>query len=88
MSIGEAAFYICDSLTSIEIPASVTSIVINAFRSCTKLTSVTFADPTGWRVSRSTASPGIDISSSSLANASTAATYLTATYDNYYWKKS
>ena len=40
-SIGEKAFYECDSLTSIEIPNSVTSIGEQAFYRCTKLTSVT-----------------------------------------------
>lgn len=40
-SIGEAAFWHCDSLTSVTIPASVTSIGRTAFYGCFSLTSVT-----------------------------------------------
>jgi len=39
-SIGQFAFYQCDSLTSIEIPNSVISIGSDAFASCTSLTSI------------------------------------------------
>ena len=39
--IGDSAFYRCSSLTSVEIPNSVTSIGEYAFRDCTGLTSVT-----------------------------------------------
>ena len=40
--IGEAAFYACEDLTSIEIPDSVTVIGANAFSGCTKLESVQY----------------------------------------------
>ena len=40
-SIGEEAFYCCDSLTSITIPSSVTSIGESAFDGCSSLTSIT-----------------------------------------------
>ena len=40
-SIGNLAFYDCESLTSITIPNSVTSIGNNAFRFCSSLTSIT-----------------------------------------------
>ena len=40
-SIGEDAFFACNSLISIEIPNSVTSIGISAFSHCSSLTSVT-----------------------------------------------
>ncbi len=40
--IGEAAFSLCDDLTSISIPASVTRIDIYAFYDCINLTDVTF----------------------------------------------
>ena len=43
-SIGEYAFYWCESLTSVTIPDSVTSIGDNAFYDCTSLTSVTIPD--------------------------------------------
>ena len=39
-SIGDYAFYYCDSLTSVVIPDSVTSIGDYAFYNCTSLTSV------------------------------------------------
>ena len=39
-TIGEAAFYICRGLTSVEIPNSVTTIGKGVFYECTSLTSV------------------------------------------------
>lgn len=39
-SIGEEAFYGCESLTNIEIPSSVTSIGRNVFYECDSLTSI------------------------------------------------
>jgi len=39
-SIGNYAFYYCNSLTNIEIPSSVTSIGFSAFYNCTSLTSI------------------------------------------------
>ena len=41
-TIGDAAFYSCEGLTSITIPNSVTTIEKVAFYNCTSLTSVTF----------------------------------------------
>ena len=43
-SIGESAFYNCESLTSVTIPDSVTSIEKWAFSGCSSLTSVTIPD--------------------------------------------
>ena len=40
-SIGQAAFYNCSGLTSVEIPNSVTSIGVCAFQNCSGLTSIT-----------------------------------------------
>ena len=55
----------------------------------TSLTSVTFKNPNGWwYTSSSDATSGTSIPSSSLVDASTAAGYLTDTYDSYYWKRS
>ena len=44
ISIGDHAFYCCDSLTSVTIPDSVTSIGSYAFACCNSLTSVTIGD--------------------------------------------
>ena len=85
-SIGYQAFYGCDSLTSIEIPDSVTRIEKMAFQGCSKLTSVTFANTYGWQY-MSSSGKWTSISSNNLSNSSTAATYLTSTYCNYYWKR-
>ena len=87
-SIGSSAFYGCSGLSNLTIPDSVTSIGSSAFYGCSGLTSVTFENPYGWWYSSSsTATSGTSISSSSLANPSTAAKYLTSTYYNYYWKR-
>ena len=47
-SIGSSAFYDCSSLTSVEIPNSVTSIGTYAFSGCTGLTSVNIEDVAAW----------------------------------------
>lgn len=59
-----------------------------AFSGCSNLTSVTFANTNGWKVSYDIdMSNAIDISSSDLANTATAAQYLTNTYRYYYWQR-
>ena len=88
-SIGDSAFEGCTSLMSITIPNSVTSIGAYAFYGCSNLTSVTFENTEGWWCSiSSTATSGTSIHSTDLADPSTAVTYLTDTYDSYYWKRS
>ena len=81
-SIGNGAFSGCASLTTITIPASVTFIDDSAFYGCTKLTSATFNTTTGWKAGSTS------LSSSSLSNKSTAATYLKTTYVYYEWTRS
>jgi hypothetical protein len=78
-------------LTSVTIPASVTSIGYQAFRGCSGLTSVTFANPNGWRYSASATSVvGTEFPASLLSDPSTAATYLTLTkyHCDDYWKRT
>lgn len=83
--IGYQAFWGCENLKSITIPSSVTTIDRNAFDYCTKLTSVTFETTSGWYVGSSLGAKTTAISSSDLANKSTAATYLKSTYKIKYW---
>ena len=81
-ALGDSAFYDCSSLTSITIPEGVTSIGSGAFSNCSKLTSVTFENTSGWKAGDTT------LSSSVLANKSTAATFLTSTYVSSAWTRS
>ena len=85
-SIGNNAFYYCSSLTSITIPESVTSIGSYAFYGCSSLTSVTFENTSGWyRATSSTATSGTRMT---VTDPAQNATYLTDTYDYYYWKRN
>lgn len=86
-SIESNAFMSCASLTSITIPSSVTSIGVQVFSGCTNLTSVTFNSTTGWYVGDSKGAKTTAISSSKLANKSTAVTYLKSTYVFKYWTR-
>ena len=81
-SIGNYTFYNCRSLTSITIPNSVTNIGEYAFSGCSGLTSVTFANTSGWRVYTPETTW---LSSSSLANKSIAAQYLKSDYATCSW---
>ena len=87
-SIASEAFSNCISLASVTIPDSVTSIEGYAFSNCISLASVTFNNINGWKVSYPyDMSDAIDILSSDLANTSTAAQYLTNTYNSRYWQR-
>jgi len=80
--IGGGAFDGCNSLTSVTIPDSVTYISYYAFIGCTSLENVTFENTDGWTAGNTSFLSG------DLADASTAATYLTDTYCGYFWKRS
>lgn len=85
-TISPHAFNGCSKLASITIPSSVTSICAYSFAGCSGLVAVKFENTTGWRRSSSlSATDGIGFSSTDLANAFTAATYLKANYTDYYW---
>lgn len=82
------AFQNCTKLSSVTIGSAVNLIGDNTFYGCSALTSATFKDTTTWiRNSSQTSTTGTTISSSSLANTSTAATYLRSTYVSYWWHK-
>jgi hypothetical protein len=80
-SIGERAFYECESLTSVTIPNSVTAIGEGAFTWCHSLTSVTFQNPEGW------SARGTALDRASLADPAAAARYLTSTYRDRTWRR-
>lgn len=69
------------SVTNIVLSENVNTINPGTFSGCTNLTSVTFKDTEGWKVD-STA-----LSSTDLADPSTAATYLKSTYTSGVWHK-
>ena len=90
-SIGDDAFQACYSLTSVTIPDSVTSIGFYAFNLCDSLNSVIFKNPDKWIAELFMGdileiSP-IEFSAIEIANASTAATYLTSAYASYKWTR-
>lgn len=88
-SIEYRTFYNCTSLTSVTIPDSVTSIGRYAFGGCSGLMSVTFENTTGWwRSTSSTATSGTAFPNGAILDTSLAATYLTSTYRDYYWKRT
>lgn len=85
----ENCYIFAPSISKRKTVDSVASIGISAFEGCNKLTSAIFKNPNGWWYSSSsTAISGTNISSDSLSNPSTAATYLMSTYYDYYWKRS
>ena len=80
------AFQYNSNITSIIIPASVTSIGINAFYGCSNLNVVIFENPNGWWVQNN--SNIIELNSTDIKNTETLITYLTSTYYNYKWYRT
>lgn len=80
LSIGEDAFRGASALKKVTIPASVERIGVGAFRE-TALESASFANTQGW------VAGGRSLAEESLANASTAATYLTDAYVADEWTR-
>ena len=84
--IGEGAFYGCEGVTSVTIPAKVTEIGKEAFEYCKGLKEVRFENPNGWEVSLNRDMSGAE-AVLGLDDPATAAEYLTDTYCDYYWKR-
>ena len=88
-SIGERAFSDCTGLTGaldLSNCTSLTSIGKYAFSDCTKLTSITFPNTTGWyRTTSSTATSGTNMD---MSNPTQNATWLTGSYDKYYFRRN
>ena len=72
---------------SVTIPDSVTGIGRCAFEDWTGLTFVTFEHTTGWYLALNGAATGGSYLSV-LSNRVTAATWLSSTYCDYYWKRN
>lgn len=74
--------------TKINICESVINLKSGAFIGCSGLTDITFFITCGWEVSEySDMGNATVLSSDSLSNTYTAATYLTSTYYMYFWKR-
>lgn len=78
--IGESAIS-GTKISEVTIPASVISIKNGAFSNCSSLKNATFDNAINWYANE------IYVSSESLHNTQTAATYLTSTYKNYIWTR-
>ena len=87
-SIGASAFEECNSLTSVTIGNGVTNIGSSAFSNCYSLTCANFKNLNGWK-SFCIIGGAASISATELKNPSTAATYLSSVYSNYwYWERN
>ena len=81
-TVSRQAFFECEALTAITLPASLTSIATEAFWD-TGLTSVVFKSPSGWSYTTKYGTYTLD----GLDNTETAATKLTLEFGKYAWKK-
>lgn len=88
-TIAASAFLGCSGLTSITIPASVTSIGLHAFKECNSLVSIELHNTQGWSVSwYPDMGDATSISSDDLADSTIAAQFFTNRYLIYYWHRS
>lgn len=83
--VGNYAFYNCSAMTTVKLGGQPNKIGKNAFTGCSALTSATFGKTSTWKVSTSGYSGG---SSVTVTNTTTNVTYLTSTYENYYWNRT
>ena len=86
ISIKSYSFARMRSLKSVFIPASVTSIEVDAFYDSPLLNAI-FEDPVGWSVTSLKWDPEV-LSSTDLADPERAAGYLCSEYYSYSWIKS
>jgi hypothetical protein len=95
LSLGEAvkevgmyAFTECDALETVVLNAALKKIGIGVFSGCGKLVSATFAEKTGWAVSRSADMSDVKtLDAAELEDSQMAAKYLTGYYYGYYWAR-
>ncbi len=80
-SIGSSAFFDCN-LTAFTVPKGVISIGSDAFEGCDNLVSVTFEEPSGWKLSNSQA-----LDATQLQTPAIAAAFLSKTYCDLTWTR-
>ena len=87
-AIASWAFWGCNDFVSLTIGSRVEYIGESAFKDVT-FTSVTFKNTSNWYVAKQLSdTTGTNLTSSSLSNKSTSASYLKGTYREYYWRKT
>ena len=87
-SIGSNAFQNCSGLIEVDLSncTNLRSIITYAFSGCSNLERIVFPDTTDWyRTTSSSATRGTPMD---MSNPEQNATWLTDTYDNYYFKRN
>lgn len=89
ISIGELSFVFCDNLTSVTIPENVTFIGESAFSHCDNLSNAVFEQSAGWSVAPQGGKfvSTTKLNKSQLDSPTTAAEYLSDTYDSWEWHR-
>ena len=80
--IGAEAFYFCRSLSALTLPATVERIGVGTFLRCTSLTAATLTVTEGWSYGETPMEPA------ELADAATAARYLTDSHTEEVWTRA